>query len=174
MHVSVVLRFSYFWPSWAALGRSFAALGSLLGRSWPLFRRSQAALGPSWPLLGRSWGALGRSWVALGRPSAALRTACKNHPKIDAKNDRFGLPKALQNGSKIAPKSVQKTMQKTMRKNIEMRPSRSRLGAILGHFRSRLGVKNVEKTLCFQLFLKTHFFEKMMLETRLGPILYRF
>ena len=44
----------------AAIGRSWAALGPLLGCSW-------AALGP---LLGRSWAALGpllgRSWAALG------------------------------------------------------------------------------------------------------------
>ena len=66
------LLWDHFWP--------------LLGLSWPLLGRSWALLGGSWEALGRSWGALGRSWGDLG-------TTCKNHPKIDAKNDRLGLPK---------------------------------------------------------------------------------
>ena len=37
-------------------------------------------------------------------------------PKIDAKNDRFGLPKASQNDLKIGPKNYKKSMQKKKRK----------------------------------------------------------
>ena len=37
-------------------------------------------------------------------------------PKIDAKNDRFGLPKASQNDPKIDPKNDKKSMPKTKRK----------------------------------------------------------
>ena len=92
----------------------------LLGRFWPLLGRSGALLGRSWALLGRSWGALGRSWAALGRSWAALGrswgalgTTCKNQQKIDAKNDRFGLPKASQNDPKIDQKNDQKSMQKS-------------------------------------------------------------
>ena len=47
-----------------------AALGVLLGRSWPLFGRSSHAfgsLGRSWAALGRSWASLGHSWELLGR-----------------------------------------------------------------------------------------------------------
>ena len=43
----------------AALGRSWTALGPLLGRSWAL-------LGPSWAALGRSWGPLEGLLAALG------------------------------------------------------------------------------------------------------------
>ena len=80
-----------------------------LGCSWP-------ALGVLLATLGRSWAALGRSWVALGRSWAALGTTPKNHQKIDAKNDRFGPPKASQNDPKIGPKNDQKSMPKTKRK----------------------------------------------------------
>merc|ERR1712005_92660 len=45
-----------------------------------------------------------------------LEFQSKNHPKIDAQNDRFGPPKASQNDSKIDPKIDQKSMQKTKRK----------------------------------------------------------
>ena len=58
----------FFDRSWVIL----AALGSLLGRSWPLFRRSWPLFSRSWAALGRSWAGLGRSWVALGSLLAAL------------------------------------------------------------------------------------------------------
>ena len=105
--------------SWATLGRSWGALGlrlAALGHSWAPLGRSWPLLGRSWPLLGRPWGALGCSRPLLGHSWAALKTMCKNHQKIDAKNDRFGLPKGSQNETKIAPKSNQKLMQKTKRK----------------------------------------------------------
>ena len=94
---------------------SFVRSWPVLGLSWPLLGRSWALLGRSWPLWGSSWAALGRSWEALGRLLAALGrswgdlgTTCENHQKIDAKNDRFWLPKAPPNGTKIALTSVQK------------------------------------------------------------------
>ena len=94
--------FSAHWPPfdlfWGALGRSWGALGALLGALGALLGRSWPLLDPSWPLLGRSW------------------NGTKNHPKIDAKYDRFGPPKGSQNASKIDPKINQKSMQKTMRK----------------------------------------------------------
>ena len=89
----------------SALGRSGAPLGHFL-----------AALGRSWLLLGRSWVALGRSLAPLGRSRAALGTARKNQSKIDAKNDRFGRPKAFQNDAKI-----EQSIKKTKRKRTELR-----------------------------------------------------
>ena len=94
------------------LGSLSAALGPLsaaLGRSWAPFGCPLAALGRSWGALGTLLAALGRSWGDLG-------TTCKNHLEIYPQNDRFGLPKASQNGTKIEPKSDQKSMQKTKRK----------------------------------------------------------
>ena len=88
------LMFTALCRSLATFGRSWAALGSLL----VAFGRSCAALGP---LLA----ALGRLLAALGPLLAALGTTFENHPKIDAKNDRFGPPKASQNDTK----SYQKT-----------------------------------------------------------------
>ena len=102
-----------------ALGRSWP----LFVRSWPLWSSSWSLFGRSWPLLGRSWLLLGRSWVALGRSLAPLGrsradlgTTRKSQSKIDVKNDRFGCPKALQNDSKIEPKSDQTSIKKTKRK----------------------------------------------------------
>ena len=99
-------------PVLAALGALLAALGLLLGRSWAL-------LGGSWEALGRSWGDLG--------------TTCKNHPKIDPKNDRFRLPKGRPEGAKIEPQTDQNRRQKSMRKKhlfkIVLEPSWSDLGS---------------------------------------------
>ena len=85
-----------FWPLLAALGTLLAALGALLGRSWALF-------GPSWPLSGRSW------------------NDTQKLINIDAKNYRFGRPKALQNDAKIEPKSDPKYITKTKRTRTELR-----------------------------------------------------
>ena len=60
------------WPLLGALGRSWAALGPLLGRSWAALVRSWAGLGRPWAALGRSWPLLGPSWAALGRSWSAL------------------------------------------------------------------------------------------------------
>ena len=95
----------------AALGPLLAALGPLLGALGPL-------LGALGPLLGRSWAALGRSWAALG-------TTCKNHQKIDAKNDGFGPPKASQKPPQMTPKSNQKTIKYRCKKRSESTPPKS-------------------------------------------------
>ena len=124
----VILSLS-FRTSWALLGHFLP----LLGLSWPLLGRSWPLLGSSWAALGRSWEALGELLAALGRSWGDLGTTCKNHEKNDAKNDRFGLPKAPPNGTKIAPKSDQKSMQKTKRKKnrnkIVLGPSWDDLGS---------------------------------------------
>ena len=84
--------------------------------SWPLLGAFWVPLGVFWAPFGASWVPLGGSWGALGRSWGGLGTTCKNHQKFDAKNDRFGHPKASQNDSKIDPQIDQKSMQKTMRK----------------------------------------------------------
>ena len=158
-------------PLLAALGPLLAALGALLGRSWP-------HLGRSWAALGRSWGALGRSWEALGPSWAALGTTCKNHPKIDAKNDRLGLPKA----SQMAPTSDQKTIKNRCKKRsenrTEKRPSWNRLGAILGRFGSPLGVIFIDFSLVFKAFREKSIFSKNIVSRAVlsptWPILGRF
>ena len=48
-------------------GRSWVALGALLGCSWGALGRSRALVGRSWAALGRLLGALGRSWRPPGR-----------------------------------------------------------------------------------------------------------
>ena len=57
--------------SWGAPGRSWDALGTLLGRSWGALGALLGALGRSWGALGalleRPWTLLGRSWGALGQ-----------------------------------------------------------------------------------------------------------
>ena len=137
----------------AALRALLAALGCLLGALWPL-------LGLSWPPLGRSWALLGGSWEALGRSWGDLGATCKNHQKIDAKNDRFGVPKASQNGTKIGPQTDKKSMQKTKRKKNEIRPSWDRLGAILGCFVTALGVIFIDFSLDFKAFRENSLFSK--------------
>ena len=102
------------WPLLGALGALLGALGALLAALGALLGALGALLGRSWPLLGPSWVLLGRSWAALG-------TTCKKHQKIDAKDDRFGPPKASQNDSKIDPQIDQKSMQSTMRKKTRYR-----------------------------------------------------
>ena len=53
------------WAFLGALGRSWRALGSLLGRFW-------AVLGRSWVVLGGLGSLLGRLWVVLGRLGACF------------------------------------------------------------------------------------------------------
>ena len=57
-------------PFLLLLFASWAALGALLGRSWPLLALSLRLLGRSWPLLGRSWKAFwlpgGLLWELFG------------------------------------------------------------------------------------------------------------
>ena len=58
--------------SWLALGALLGRLGALLGLSWGVLGRSWGDPGGSWgppgPLLGRLGAPLGRSWGVLGRP----------------------------------------------------------------------------------------------------------
>ena len=82
------IMFTTLCRSLATFGRSWGALESLLAA----FGRSWAALGPLLAALGPLLAALGRSW-----------TTCKNHPKIDPKNDRFGLQKGCPKRAKIGP-----------------------------------------------------------------------
>ena len=90
---------------------------------------SWASPGRSWATFGRSGAAFGRSWAALGRSWAALGTTFKNHQKIDAKNYRFGPPKASQKPPKMTPKSDQKTIKnrcsKSMPKMMDLDPKAS-------------------------------------------------
>ena len=76
-------------PTAGALLATLGLLWAAFGRSWPLLGRYRAALGLSWAPPGRSCAAHGCSWAALG----ATR---KNPLNFDAKNDRFGHPKAPQ------------------------------------------------------------------------------
>ena len=142
----------------AALGPLLGALGRLLGGSWPLLGRSWALLGGSWEALGGSWAALGRSWGDLG-------TTCKTHPKIDAKNYRFGLPKGAPNGTKIGPQNGPKSMIKIDAKKT---PLQDHLEAVLGGSWAVLGPPLGSFLLVFHWFLKLfvniHFFQQISLQ----------
>ena len=86
---------------------------------------------------GASWEALGRSWSGLGGHLVARRFL------IDFWID-FGVVLGAQKGAKMEPKRDQKRIkiegQNDVEKRSFLRPSWSRLGAILGHFGSNLGV----------------------------------
>jgi len=148
------------WPLLAALGSFLAALGSFLaalGRSWGAFGRSWAPLGRSWAALGRSWAALGRSWAALG-------TTCKNHQKIDAKNDRFGPPKASQKPPKMTPNRTKKRPKIDAKNELKKTPLQDRPGTVLGQtkrqsFRKKL--QNARTHTHTQALVKIHFFQKI-------------
>ena len=97
----------------------------LIDRFWPL-------LGHFWLSFAPSWAAFGRSWPLLDGPGAThthtfrrpkrhtygLGTTCKNQPKIDAKNDRFGPPNPPQKPPKMTPKSNQKTIKNRCSKSM--------------------------------------------------------
>ena len=89
-----------------------AALGALLGRSWPLLGRSWPLLGRSWGALGRSWGALGRSWGALGALLGALG------PLLGA------VGPLLERHAKINPKLTPKMIDLGFQKPPKMGPGR--------------------------------------------------
>ena len=91
---------------------SGAALGALLGRSWPL-------LALSWRLLGRSWLLPGRSWEPFSSPGrhrwelfgSLFPSALEKHENLDfrrqlQRKSRFGRPRGVQNRAKMAPKSL--------------------------------------------------------------------
>ena len=56
----------------------------------------------------------------LGRSRAALGPTYENHQKIDAQNDRSGLPIASQNETKILPKSSQNRLKNEHQKYIDV------------------------------------------------------
>ena len=98
----------------------------------PLIGRLWALLGHFWLRFAPSWAAFGRSWPLLDGPGAThthtfrrpkrhtygLGTTCKNQPKIDAKNDRFGPPNPPQKPPKMTPKSNQKTIKNRCSKSM--------------------------------------------------------
>ena len=109
-----------------------------------------AALGPLLAALGRSWDDLG--------------TTCKNHQKIDTKNDRFWLPKGVPNGTQIDPKTIPKRTKiddkNRCEKNTSSRPSWSRLGRILSRFVTDPGVSFIDFSLVFKAFREHRRFSK--------------
>ena len=144
---------------------------AILGCSWPLLGASWGLLGTSWRPLGASWaplggllGPLGRLLEPLGALLEPLRTTCKNHVKIDAKNDRFGPPNGRQKGSQSGPKSDQKSIKnqckKRTEKNTSARSSWHRLWTILGCFVTALGVMFIDFILAFKAFRENSFFSK--------------
>ena len=111
--------------------RAREALGGVLGGSW-------GVLGGSGRVRGASWEALGRSWSGLGGHLAARRFL------IDFLID-FRVVLGAQKGAKREPKRYQNRTKIEGKNDVEKRcfsrPSWSRLGAILGHFGSHLGVR---------------------------------
>ena len=140
-----------------------------------------AALGRSWGPLGASWAPLGGLLGPLGRllePLRALleplRTTCKNHVKIDAKNDRFGPPNGRQKGSQSGPKSDQKSIKnqckKRSEKNTSARSSWHRLWTILGCFVTALGVIFIDFIWVFKAFRENSlFFKNYRFKSHLEP-----
>jgi hypothetical protein len=162
---------------------------AILGCSWPLLGASWGLLGTSWRPLGASWaplggllGPLGRLLEPLGALLEPLRTTCKNHVKIDAKNDRFGPPNGRQKGSQSGPKSDQKSIKnqckKRSEKNTSARSSWHRLWTILGCFVTALGVIFIDFILVFKAFRENSLFSKIIVSRAIlsptWPILGRF
>ena len=116
----------------------FELLGSLLGASWE-------PLGASWSFLGRSWAVLGRNCVVLGR--------LFGHLIFSLFFERFweqkGCPKGRHLGSPNRAKIAQK---KRCKFKSEKVTSWTRLGAILGRFPRRLGVKHIDFSCVFKRF----------------------
>ena len=139
--------------SWASLGRSWAPLG----RSWAALGRSRAPLGP---LLGALGELLGGSWQLL----TALGAISERHAKIIQKSmpkmTDFGSQKAAQREPKSNPKPTKIEDKNRCEKNTSSRSSWSRLGAILGHFVTALGVIFIDFSLVFKAFREFSRFSK--------------
>ena len=126
--------------------------------------------------------ALGRSWGPLGALLEPLRTTCKNHVKIDAKNYRFGPPNGRQKGSQSGPKSYQKPIKnqckKRTEKNTSARSSWHRLWTILGCCVTALGVIFIDFICVFKAFREHTCFSKSIVSRAIlsptWPILDRF
>ena len=149
----------------------FRSLFGCLGPSWVTFCRSWGSLGRSWALLGASLAALGRpraalgrSWEALGRLLAALGAILERHAKIIKKSmpkmTDFGSQKGAQREPKSNPKPTKIEDKNRCEKNTSSRSSWSRLGAILGHFVTALGVIFIDFSLVFVGFRENSRFSK--------------
>ena len=99
----------------------------------------------SWSLLGRSWAVLGRNCVVLGRLLGHLIFFLFFGAILGAKRVPKGRHFGSQNGAKINRK-------KRCKFKSEKVTSWSHIGAILGRFPSRLGVKNVDFSIVFKGF----------------------
>ena len=111
-----------FWTDLVSLPLAFWLLLGPLGASWGPF---WALLGPLGSLLGPPGAPFGASWRLLGRSWGAPGATSEKRAKNDPQNDRFGVPKWLQNRTKNAPKSKTKS-------NIEKVPLQDRLESVLG------------------------------------------
>ena len=121
----------------------------------------------SWPLLATFWSllaALASLLAPLGPLLAALGPLLRRHAKIIKKSMPKMTDLGSQNHPKMAPKSDQKATgnqcKKRSEKRTEIRSSWGRLGTILGHFRSPLGVKNIDFSLVFVGFREKSRFSK--------------
>ena len=146
-----------------ALGCLYAALGCLLGALGRLFGALGCLVGARGCLLGASWvpfgpllGPPGRVLGPLGRLLGPLGAILKFESEFGQILAPQRVPKGSQKGVKMAPKWDPKRTKIEdkfrHRKKTSSRPSWGRLGAILGHFRSPLGVKNVDFSLVFKAF----------------------
>ena len=130
----------------------------LLGRSW-------APLGP---LLGALGELLGGSWQLL----TALGAISERHAKIIKtsmpKMTDFGSQKGAQREPKSNPKPTKIEDKNRCEKNTSSRSSWSRLGAILGHFGSPLGVMFIDFLLVLKPVVKNHV-KKYSFKTHLEP-----
>ena len=116
---------------------------------------------------------------ARGGPCACSWLMRMQHnQKNRCKKSQKRTPKASQKPPKMTPKSDQKTTKnrckKRSEKRSEIRPSWGCLGAILGHFRSPLGVIFVDFSLVFKAFRENSLFSKKSFQepswTELGSI----
>ena len=127
------------------LRHSSRLLGVFLKPLRVLFELLGSLLGASWSLLERSWAVLERNCVVLGRLFGHLIFSLFFGAILDAKRVPKGRHLGSQNGAKIYQK-------KRCKSKSEKVTSWSRLGAILGRFPRRLGVKNVDFSMVFKCF----------------------
>ena len=153
-----------------------------MGASWVLFECSWSLFGLVLVALGALLGALGRllggSWELL----AALGAILERHQKIIKKSmpkmTDFGSQKGAQREPKSSPKPTKIEDKNRCEKNTSSRSSWSRLGAILGHFGSPLGVIFIDFSFVFKAFRENSRFSKNIVSRAVlsptWPILGRF
>ena len=110
----------------------------------------------------------------LGALLAALGAILEKHQKINQnlmpKLTDVGSQKGAQREPKSNPKPTKFEDKNRCEKNTSSRSSWSRLGAILGHFASPLGVIFIDFLLFFKSFSwKVTFFNKYRFKSRLEP-----